>query len=59
MCNLLVTFCARYSRIFGTTVTGEWRKFRSEERHILYSSPNIIRQIKLRRVKLAGHVTRM
>jgi hypothetical protein len=27
-------------------VTGEWRKLHSEELHILYSSPNIIRQIK-------------
>jgi hypothetical protein len=38
-------------RIFGPKrgeVTGEWRKFQSEEHHILYSSPNIIRQIKSR-----------
>jgi hypothetical protein len=36
-------------RIFGPKrdeVTGEWRKLLSEELHILYSSPNIIRQIK-------------
>jgi hypothetical protein len=36
-------------RIFGpkrNEVTGEWRKLHSEEHHILYSSPNIIRQIK-------------
>jgi hypothetical protein len=35
--------------IFGPKrdeVTGEWRKFRDEEVHILYKSPNIIRQIK-------------
>jgi hypothetical protein len=32
-------------------VTGEWRKLHSEELHILYSSPNIIRQIKSRRMK--------
>jgi hypothetical protein len=31
----------------------------SEELHILYSSPNIIRQIKSRRMKWAGHVARM
>jgi hypothetical protein len=31
----------------------------SEELHILYSSPNIIRQIKSRRRKWAGHVARM
>jgi hypothetical protein len=31
----------------------------NEEIHILYSSPNIIRQIKLRRMRWAGHVARM
>jgi hypothetical protein len=40
-------------------VTGEWRKLHSEELHILYSSPNIIRQIKARRMRWAGHVARM
>jgi hypothetical protein len=40
-------------------VTGEWRKLHSEELHILYSSPNIIRHIKSRRMRWAGHVARM
>jgi hypothetical protein len=40
-------------------ITGEWRKLHSEELHILYSSPNIIRQIKSRRMRWAGHVVRM
>jgi hypothetical protein len=40
-------------------VTGEWRKLHSEELHILYFSPNIIRRIKLRRMRWAGHVARM
>jgi hypothetical protein len=40
-------------------VTGEWRKLHSGEIHILYSSPNIIRQIKSRRMRWAGHVARM
>jgi hypothetical protein len=40
-------------------VTGEWRKLHIEEIHILYSSPNIIRQIKSRRMRGAGHVARM
>jgi hypothetical protein len=31
----------------------------NEELHILYSSPNIIRQIKSRRIRWAGHVARM
>jgi hypothetical protein len=49
-------------RIFGTKrdeVTGEWRKLHCEELHTLYSSPNIIRQIKSRRKRWAGHVARM
>jgi hypothetical protein len=40
-------------------VTGEWRKLHSEELHILYSSLNIIRQIKSRRKRWVGHVGRM
>jgi hypothetical protein len=49
-------------RIFGPKrdeVTGEWRKLHNEELHILYSSPKIIRQIKSRIMRWAGHVTRM
>jgi hypothetical protein len=48
--------------IFGSKrdeVTVEWRKLHNEELHILYSSPNIIRQIKSRRTRWAGHVARM
>jgi hypothetical protein len=40
-------------------VTGEWRKMHSEELHDLYSSPDIIRQIKSKRIRWAGHVARM
>jgi hypothetical protein len=39
-------------------VTGEWRKLQSGELHNLYSSPDIIRQIKSRRMRWAGHVAR-
>jgi hypothetical protein len=49
-------------RIFGPKedeVTGEWRKFHSGELHTLYSSPNISRQIKSMRMRLAGHMTCM
>jgi hypothetical protein len=49
-------------RIFVTKrdeVTGEWRKFHSEKLHILYSSPNIITQIKSRRMRWEGHVACM
>jgi hypothetical protein len=40
-------------------VTGEWRKLHSGELHNLYSSPDITRQIKSRRMRWAGHVARM
>jgi hypothetical protein len=40
-------------------VTEEWRKLHNVELHTLYSSPNIIRQIKSRRMRWAGHVARM
>jgi hypothetical protein len=46
-------------RIFGPKrdeVTGEWRKLHNEELCVLYSSPSIIRIIKLRRMRWAGHV---
>jgi hypothetical protein len=49
-------------RIFGPKrdgVTGGWRKLHNEELHNLYSSPNIIRIIKSRRIKWAEHVARM
>jgi hypothetical protein len=38
---------------------GDWRKLHNEELHNLYSSPNIIRMIKSRRMRWAGHVARM
>ena len=49
-------------RIFGPKrdeVTGKWRKLHSEELNDLYCSPNIIRVIKLRRMRWAGHVARV
>jgi hypothetical protein len=39
--------------------TGGWRKLHNEELHNLYSSPSIIRMIKSRRIRWAGHVARM
>jgi len=39
--------------------TGEWRKLHNEERNDLYSLPNIVRVVKSRRMRWAGHVARM
>jgi hypothetical protein len=38
---------------------GEWRKLHNEELNDLYFSPNIVRVIKSRRMKWAGHVARI
>ena len=49
-------------RIFGPRkdeVTGEWRRLHNDEINVLYSSPNIVRVIKWRRMRWAGHVARM
>jgi hypothetical protein len=49
-------------RVFGPRrdeVTGEWRKLHNEELNDLYSLPNIVRVVKSRRMRWAGHVARM
>jgi hypothetical protein len=38
---------------------GEWRRLHNKELYALYSSPNIIRVIKSRRLRWAGHVARI
>jgi hypothetical protein len=49
-------------RIFGLRwdeVTGEWRRLHNEELNDMYCSPKIVRVIKWRRMRWAGHVARM
>jgi hypothetical protein len=49
-------------RIFGLRwdeATGDWMRLHNEELNDLYSSPNIVRVIKPRRMRWAGHVARM
>ena len=49
-------------RVFGPKrdeVTGEWRKLIKEELSDGYSLPNIVRVVKSRRMRWAGHVARM
>jgi hypothetical protein len=51
-----------WRRILGPKrdkVTGEWRKLHNEELHDLYPSPTIVRVIKSRKMRWAGHVARM
>jgi hypothetical protein len=40
-------------------LTGEWRKLHNQELHDMYSSPSIVRIIKSRRMRWAGHVVRI
>jgi hypothetical protein len=59
---LIVPLQVFHQLLFGPKrdgVTGGWRKLYNEELHNLYSSPSIIRIIKLRMMRWAGHVARM
>jgi hypothetical protein len=61
-CRLWVFENRVLRRIFGpkrVEVTGEWRRLHNKELYALYSSPNIIRVIKSRTLRWAGHVARM
>jgi hypothetical protein len=62
VCRLRVFENKVLRRIFGPKreeVTGEWRRLHKKELYALYSSPNIIRVIKSRRLRWAGHAARM
>jgi hypothetical protein len=50
-----------WRRIFGPKreEDGSWKKLHSDELHSLHSSPNIVRMIKSRRMRWAGHVAPM
>jgi hypothetical protein len=61
-CRLRVFENKVLRRIFGPRkdeVTGEWRRLHNKELYAVYSSPNIIRVIKSRSLRWAGHVARM
>jgi hypothetical protein len=61
MMKLLRIFESRVlRRIFGPKreEDGSWRKLHNDELHNLYSSPNILRVIKSRRIRWTGHVAR-
>jgi hypothetical protein len=61
-CRLRVFENRVLRRVFGPRrdeVTGEWRKLYNEELNDLYSLPNIVRVVKSRRIRWAGHVACM
>jgi hypothetical protein len=61
-CRLRVFENRVLRRIFGPKrgeVTEEWRRLHNKELYALYSSPNIIRVIKSKRLRWAGHMARM
>jgi hypothetical protein len=61
-CRLRVFENRVLRRVFGPKrdeVTGEWRKLHNEELEDLYSLPNIVRMVKPRRMRWAGHMARM
>jgi hypothetical protein len=61
-CRLRVFENKVLRRVFGPKrdeVTGEWRKLHTEELNDLYSLPNIVRVVKLRRMRWVGHVACM
>ena len=60
-CRLTVFENRILRRIFGSNrdENGEWRRLHNEELYSLYRSPNVVRVIKSRRLRWAGHIARM
>ena len=61
-CKIRYAIIEELRKIFGAKgeqITGEWRKLHNAELYALYSSPNIIRNLKSRRLRWARHVARM
>ena len=52
-------FVSNHIRISNATCPQRWRKLHNEELSDLYSLPNIVRVVKSRRMRWAGHVARM
>jgi hypothetical protein len=59
MCQSSLNISCGCEGFKGEEVTGEWRKLHNEELNDLYHSPSIVRRIKSRRMRWAGHVARM
>jgi hypothetical protein len=56
---ILILYHGKLMTVSILLLMGKWRKLHNGELHNLYTPPDIIRQIKSRRIRWAGHVARM